>query len=105
MKLEKCKRRLSGVGVDARVDLDEIVAADVLRGDIKLIPHACFDGAAAIAEFEAQIGLAFAGVANFFFMNEEKSSDALLGVEIADERRLHVPACVPERLPTKRNFL
>src|SRR2546426_4495756 len=104
-KLLKSKLRFVAIDFDARVDLDEIVAADVLCRDIKLIPHAGFDGAAAVAELEAQIGLALAGVANFFFVNEEKSSDALFGVEIGDERRLHVPDTEPERLPKRRNFL
>jgi len=36
-------------------------------------------------------------------VNKEKSSDALFGVEIGDERRLHWPDCVPERLPNNRN--
>src|SRR6267154_175653 len=104
-KLQERKLRLVAIDFDTRVDLDEIVAADVLRGDIELIPHAGFDSTAAVAKLETQIGLALARVANFFFVNKEKSSDALFGVEIDDERRLHWPDCVPERLPNNRNFL
>ncbi len=79
-KLLQRELRLVAVNLDTRVYLDEIVAADVLRRDVELIPHTSFDGAAAIAELEAQVGLALAGVANLFFVNEEKSSDALFGV-------------------------
>ena len=102
------QRKLGPVAVDfnARVYLDEIVAADVLGNDVELIPHARFDGAAAIAKLEAEIGFAFAGVATFFFVNEEKRSDGLFGVEIGDERRLHLKVdAEPERLPKSRNFL
>ncbi len=48
-KLQQRKLRPVAVDFNARVDLDEIVAADVLGNDVELIPHAGFDGAAAVA--------------------------------------------------------
>src|SRR5260370_9448385 len=82
-----------------------MVAADAFRRDVKLIPHARFDGAAAVAKLKPQISLALAGIANLFFVNEEKSSDGLLGVEIGGKGRLHVADAVPERFPNSRHFL
>src|SRR5436309_6351490 len=105
-KLQERKLRPVAVDFDAGVHLDEIVATDVLGHDVELIPHTRFDGAAAIAKLEAQIGLAFASVANLFFMNKEKRSDGLFGVEIGDERRFHLKDdAEPERLPKSKNFL
>jgi len=52
-------------------DFYKIVAIDVSYYDVELVPHARFDGAAAVAQLEAQIGLAL-GYANLFFVNEEK---------------------------------
>src|SRR5438477_1689037 len=105
-KLQERKLRPVAIDFNARVDLDEIVAADVLGRNVELIPHARFDGAAAVAKLETQIGFAFTRVANFFFVNEEKRSDGLFGVQISDERRLHLKVdAEPERLPKSRNFL
>src|SRR5882757_5468817 len=103
--LHESELRLVAVDLDPRLDLDEIVAIDVFRHDFKLLPHARFDCAAAVAEFEAEIGAAFTGVADFFFVNEEKSGDGLLGEQLGDEARLHAPEAVPARLPNSRNFL
>src|SRR5580693_8829996 len=102
-KVLERKLGLVAINFDARLDLDEIVAADVFHREFKLIPHASFDGAAAVAKFKTQVLLAFAGAANLFFVNEKKSSDVLLGIEIGNERRLHVPDCAPGRLPNNRN--
>ena len=104
-KLLKRKLRLIAVNLDARIHLDEIVAVDVFHRDVELVPHACFDGAAAVTQLEAQVGLALAGVANFFFVNEEKCSNGLFRVEIGDEGRLHEADVEPERLPKSTNFL
>src|SRR5258707_10816042 len=75
--LLKRKLRPVAVNLDARLDLDEIVAADVFHRGIKLIPHTCFDRASAVAELKAQISLAFASVSNLFFVNAKKRSEAL----------------------------
>src|SRR6266851_2991478 len=91
------------VNLDARLDFYKIVPIDVFYRKVELVPHAGFYGAAAVAQLEAQIGLALAGIANFFFVNEEKSGNALFGVEIGDEGRLHCPEL--DRFPNKRNFL
>src|SRR6266704_325600 len=104
-KLLKRKLRPVAVDFDARVHLDEVVAIDVFHHDVELVPHAGFDGAAAVAKLEPQIGLALASVANLFFVNEEKSSNGLFRVEIGDEGRLHEEDAEPERLPKSRNFL
>jgi len=58
---------------------------------------------AAVAELEAQVGLALASASNLFFVNEEKRSNGLFGVEIGDKRRLHVPDA--GFFPNNRNFL
>ena len=92
-------------GANPRVHLDEVVAIDVLHRGIELVPHSRFDGAATIAELEAQISLAFTGAANLFFVNEEKRSNGLFGIEVGNEGRLHVADAEPERLPKSRNFL
>src|SRR6266571_2905322 len=102
-KLLKRKLRPVLVDLDARLDFYKIVAIDVFYCDVELVPHARFDGAAAVAQLEAQIGLALAGIANLFFVNEEKGGNALFGVEIGDEGRLHCPEL--DRFPNKRNFL
>ncbi len=101
--LLKRKLRPVAVNLDARLDFDEIVAADVFHRGVKLIPHACFDGAAAVAEFKAEISLAFTSVANLFFVNEKKRSDALLRIEIGDKGCLHDPDT--GLFPNRRNFL
>src|SRR6266700_3629254 len=102
-KLLKGKLRPVLVNLDARLDFYKIVAIDVSYCDVELVPHAGFDGAAAVAKLEAQIGLALAGIANLFFVNEEKGGNALFGVEIGDEGRLHCPEL--DRFPNRRNFL
>src|SRR5260370_26429715 len=95
------------IDVAARVHLREIVALDVFRGGFELVPHARFDGAAAVAEFEAKIRAALARVAQFFFVHVEKTSDVLFGEQIRDVRRLHWPEGWPEAdfFPNKRYFL
>src|ERR1700674_5043394 len=102
-ELLKGELRLVAVDFDARLNFDEVVAVDVARGGLKLVPHARFNRAATVAELQAEIGLPFPGVADFLFVNEEKSGDGLFGAEIADKRRLHELA--PDRLPKSRNFL
>src|SRR5580692_9882940 len=96
---------LVAVALDARIDLDHVAASNVLRGSLKLIPHHGFDRAAPVAEIETQIGLARAGVSNFFFVYEEIRGDGLFGDQIADERRLHQSPESPGFLPNKRYFL
>jgi len=78
------------IDFDASLDLHEIIARDAFDGSFELIPHACFDGAAAVAELKAQIGFAFASVADLLFTNKKKCGDGLLGIEISNERSLHV---------------
>src|SRR5579871_1154551 len=73
------------VQLDARLNFDEIITIDVLSDDFKLVPHAGFDGAAAIAEFKTQVSATFARVAHFFFVYEEKSGDGLFGEQLRDE--------------------
>src|SRR6266705_5057561 len=102
-KLLKRKLRPVLINLDARLDFYKIVALDVFYCYVELVPHARFDGAAAVAQLEAQIGLALAGIAYLFFVNEEKGGNALFGVEIGDEGRLHCPEL--DRFPNKRNFL
>ena len=77
------------VDFDAPLDLHEIVAADLFGAGFKLVPHAGFHGTAAVAELHAQIGFASGTVANFFFMNEEKAGDGLIGNKIFDKSILH----------------
>src|SRR6266581_438 len=102
-KLLKRKLRPVLINLDARLDFYKIVAIDVSYCDVELVPHARFDRAAAVAKLEAQIGFALAGIANLFFVSEEKGGNALFGVEIGDEGRLHCPEL--DRFPNRRNFL
>src|SRR5258708_9292708 len=53
-ELLKRKLRLVAVNLDASAYLDEIVAADALSRRVELIPHARFDGAAALATLKPQ---------------------------------------------------
>src|ERR1700720_1364011 len=103
--LNEGELRPVSIDFDARLDLDEIVAVDVFRGDFKLLPHARFDGAAAVAEFQTQIGAAFAGIADFFFMNEEETRDGLFGKQFGDKACLHAPEAVQALFPNSKNFL
>src|SRR5260370_5389955 len=100
-KLQERKLRPVAVDFYPSVDLDEVVAGDAFGSGFELIPHARFDGAAAVAELQAQILFALASVPNLFFVNEEKRSHGLFRVEIGDEGRLHVPDA--GFLPHKRN--
>ncbi len=95
--------RAIAIDLDSGLHFDEIVAIYVFCGGFKLVPHAGFDGAAAVAELQAEIRAAFARVAQFLFMHEEKSGDALLSQKIGDERRLHWPEA--GFFPNKRYFL
>src|SRR6266851_1200085 len=102
-QLDERELRPVAVNLDARLHLHEIVALDVFGGGFELVPHARFDGAAAVAEFEAKIRAALARVAQFFFVHEEKTSDVLFGEQIRDVRRLHWPEA--GFFPNKRYFL
>src|SRR5260370_23472902 len=77
------------VEFDAALHLHEIVAMDVLGAGFKLVPHAGFHGTAAVAELHAKIGFASGTVADFFFMNDEKAGDRLVGNKILDKNILH----------------
>src|ERR1700676_1148710 len=87
--LRKRKLRTVAVDFDASLDFYEVVAADVFGWGFEEIPHARFDGAAAIAEREAEVGAAFAGVADFFFVDKEETGDGLFAGEIGDEVGFH----------------
>ena len=101
------------VDLDARLHLHEIVAIDVARDHLKLIPHARFDGAAAVAQLHAQIRAPLARVAHFFFVNEEEAGDGLFGKQVGDVRRLHAvnsyaqapPDAVPGALAEEQKLL
>src|ERR1700690_485523 len=82
------------------MNLDEIVAGNVFGEEIELVPHTGFHGAAAVAEFHAEIGFAGVGIANFLFVNQEKGSNRLVGGQIFDEGALH-----DLLLPKRRSFL
>ena len=56
-----------------------------------VFPDARLDGAAAIAQFQAQKGLALARGAQFFFTDQEKGGDAGIGREIGDVGGFHAP--------------
>ena len=106
--LDHRELRAIAVDLDAGLHFDEVVAIDVFGDDFELIPHAGFDGAAAVAEFHAEIGAAFARVADFFFVNQEKTGDGLFGEQLRDEACLHLVSrleAVGARLPKSRNFL
>ncbi len=68
------KRELGLVAVnfDASLNLDDVVAADVFCGGLKLIPHDGFDGAAAVAELETEIRICLRGYCEFLFRERER---------------------------------
>ncbi len=77
--LHERELRLVAVDLDAGLNLYEIVAIDVFCDDFKLLPHTRFDRAAAVTKFQTKVSAAFAGVADFLLVNEEKSSNGLFG--------------------------
>src|SRR6266404_4382459 len=81
-QLDERELRLVAVDLDARLHFYEVVAMNVLGGGFELVPHASFDGAAAVTELKAKIRAALARVAQFFFVNKEKTSDVLVCEEI-----------------------
>src|SRR5208282_5049141 len=95
--------RLVAVDLHAGADLHKVVAVDILRGGLELIPHSGFHRAAAVAEFHAQIGLARRGVAHLFLMHQKESRDVLVRGQIAH----HGVFChfEPLVLPNSRYFL
>ena len=64
--------RLVAIDFDAGLDFDEVVAIDVFGDGFEKFPHAGFDGAAAVAEFEAEIGLALRACCEFLFRGRGK---------------------------------
>src|SRR5438046_488195 len=87
--LDHRKLRPVLIDFDARLDFHEIFSLNALCRRFELVPHTRFDGPAAVAKLQAQIRLSFARTANFFFANEEKCCDVLLGIQVRDERSLH----------------
>src|SRR5262249_22239200 len=73
------KLRTILVNLDASLHFDEVVAIDITRCDLELIPHSRFNRPAAIAKFHAQIGASLARISHFLLMDEEKASDGLFG--------------------------
>src|ERR1700676_910540 len=71
------QRQLRFVAKDfyARLNLYKIIAADVFGDGLEQIPHARFDRPATVSKLKTKIGFAFARVANFFFVYQEKCGD------------------------------
>src|SRR5262249_5408166 len=80
--LQDGKLRTVAIELDAGLNLDEIIAANITRRVLEEIPHARFDDAAAVAERKAQIALALARIAHFLFMDQKECSDVLVAGEI-----------------------
>src|SRR5262249_50620321 len=103
--LQQRQLRALAVELNARFDLDDVLARDFLRHDLEFRPHAGFDGAGAVAQLKPQIRLPFLGIAQLFGANQEEACDGLFARQVRDKRFFHWPEASPERLPNRRNFL
>src|SRR6266478_1450938 len=82
---------LAAVAFDAGLHLHEIVPLEGGRVALEAVPHASFDGAGAVTQFQAEVGFPLARGTNFFFANKKIGGDRLFGLQGGDEGLFHVP--------------
>src|SRR5882762_1330572 len=81
----------AAVALHTGLDLHEIIPLEGGRIALETIPHARFNRAGTVAQFQAQIRFSIARRTNLFFANEKIGSNVLVGLQIGDEGLFHVP--------------